>query len=484
MFIAVVAAATARAQEDGVRPERGFTPAGSYALSDIESVDLSGGNLALNVPLASLPPGRGGSPGFRLNLRYNSKLFNSFKQVEWVQSTNRKVDKQYLGDTPDGGWHYSLRYSIELHNRLNNYPDPETIPQPGSPEYIKRYKLLVHFPDGSTREFHPRASAGHLHGFYSVTPSDGAVYYSADGSYVRLEFGSDGDSDWRNNTWTLSFPDGSRVTSDRRQYDRNGNYTEITGVTLPNGHNATKIVDELGRAIYIEYDPTVHPDGTKHDYVFTAGFGNEELRWTIKWKEVHVYKTFYADARGGNLYPNDWRGPWGELNAVTLPSGAQSSYTYLRDGVHALNWARVLENHVRTKTLSHLQEYDDSSTRVDEEWTYGLGQPGSSMPGHGPGSVKNPDGGVLSEGYDRTANSPFQGKPLSTSRPDGTLVERHWRENKSPWMWADSVNPYVKTEFTSIKDASTGAYVKTAITDYDYDRNGNVTRVTQYDWVA
>jgi len=518
LMVTAVLATTVSAQEDGVKPERGFTAAGSYALSNIESIDLSGGNMVLNVPLASLPAGRGGSHGYRLNLRYNSKLFNSFKQVEWDLATSRKIDKQYLGDTPEGGWHYSLDYSLELHNRLNNYPDPESVPQPGSPEYIHRYKLFVHFPDGSTREFHPRASASHLHGFYEVTPYDGAVYYSADGSYIRLQFGSDGDGNWQNNTWTLSFPDGGRVTSDRRHYDRNGNYTAITGVTLANGHPATKIADELGRAIYIEYDPTVHPDGTRHDYVFTAGFGNEELRWTVKWKEVHVYKTFYADARGGNLYPNQWWGPWdvvrqivlpaqtgglsygfgynapdadpypnnshgwGELNTVTLPSGAQVSYSYLRDGLHALNWQRALENHVVTKTLTYLQEYDGSSTQASETWTYGTLSVGSSLPSHGPGRVKNPDDGVLSEGYDRAANSPFLGKPLTTSRPDGTLVERYWRENRSPWMGGQSVNPYVKTEFTSIRNAA-GALIKTAITDYDYDRNGNVTGVAQYDWV-
>ncbi|HEU4768898.1 MAG TPA: hypothetical protein VFS77_16050, partial [Pyrinomonadaceae bacterium] len=36
--------------------------------------------------------------------------------------------------------------------------------------------------------------------------------------------------------------------------------------------------------------------------------------------------------------------------------------------------------------------------------------------------------------------------------------------------------------FTSIKNAA-GTYVKTAIKDYKYDKNGNVTRIAEYDWV-
>ena len=43
-------------------------------------------------------------------------------------------------------------------------------------------------------------------------------------------------------------------------------------------------------------------------------------------------------------------------------------------------------------------------------------------------------------------------------------------------------NSYVKTEFTSIRDVG-GTLTKTAIKDYNYDKNGNVTVVKEYDWV-
>ncbi|HYE75425.1 MAG TPA: hypothetical protein VEF04_18920, partial [Blastocatellia bacterium] len=60
---------------------RGFHPGKSYALSDIESISMSSGNMSLNIPLASLPAGRGSAPGSTLTLLYNSKLFDSYPEI-------------------------------------------------------------------------------------------------------------------------------------------------------------------------------------------------------------------------------------------------------------------------------------------------------------------------------------------------------------------------------------------------------------------
>ena len=54
-------------------PQRGFYPGGSYSLSDIESVDDVSGNVILKIPVAKLPPGRGGS-SFAVDLIYNSAI--------------------------------------------------------------------------------------------------------------------------------------------------------------------------------------------------------------------------------------------------------------------------------------------------------------------------------------------------------------------------------------------------------------------------
>ncbi len=59
-----------RAQEKS--PQRGFYPGGSYAVSDIESINTTSGNLSLRVPLATLPQGRGGLSA-ALALVYNTR---------------------------------------------------------------------------------------------------------------------------------------------------------------------------------------------------------------------------------------------------------------------------------------------------------------------------------------------------------------------------------------------------------------------------
>src|SRR5215211_2244930 len=63
----------------GSTPARGFQPGGSYALSDIETINTTNGNLMLNLALGKLAPGRGGLAG-QLNLRYDSKLYDSHTQ--------------------------------------------------------------------------------------------------------------------------------------------------------------------------------------------------------------------------------------------------------------------------------------------------------------------------------------------------------------------------------------------------------------------
>jgi hypothetical protein len=67
-------------------PERGFRPSGSYALSDIETISTTSGNMILKVPLASLPPGRGGLSA-TLSLLYNSKLYDSFPASAYINQS-------------------------------------------------------------------------------------------------------------------------------------------------------------------------------------------------------------------------------------------------------------------------------------------------------------------------------------------------------------------------------------------------------------
>src|SRR5258708_7581814 len=102
-------------------PKRGFQPGASYALSDIESINTTNGNLMMHFPLASLPVGRGGLTA-GINLVYSSKLYNS--HTSWFQDFSAHppegcpiqgcyYQKTELGFTNDGGLNYIMRYWLE-----------------------------------------------------------------------------------------------------------------------------------------------------------------------------------------------------------------------------------------------------------------------------------------------------------------------------------------------------------------------------------
>jgi RHS repeat-associated protein len=493
-------------------PQRGFHPAGSYALSDIETINTNNGNLMLRLPMASLPAGRGGSLSAVIGLFYNSKIWDS-QTLIWRDLFQNTYTDHLLRESPEGGWRYGFEYKPQLFSRLDDY-DETSKPPCTSLEAIWRYKLKVSFPDGSMHEFRPSGDTDLLQdGYFAMRPdgwrtncysdsphvSGPMTYYSIDGSYLRLEFAHDGDGNWMDNPWTLYFPDGGRVTGGNAPqliYDRNYNYLEIQNITY-NSHPATRIVDQLDRQIIVEY-------AGNQDYIYQWGFNGQQLQWTVKWKTNRVFKAYYPG--DGGLQYLDWQlrvvdqiilpaqagalsyafsynsgtnpgqsNPsygWGEVSSVTLPSGAQASYQYYYDGNDFLGWYQPLENYATRKDLAYQREYDGSSTPVTETWLYSL-TPSVQC------AITEPDGGVLRESQDDKGHS------IVTENPDGSVIERIWREN-IPVGDAipdfTDVNPFVKTEFTSIRNSS-GALVKTAIKDYTYDKNGNVTQMAEYDWV-
>lgn len=526
---------------DVTTPQRGFVPGASYALSDIEHINTTNGNVLVNFALGKLPPGRDGLSG-AIYLIYNSKLFNT--HVDHVLDFSNQLSPQnLLGTTLDGKWRYGVRYDLKIINRNDGLDQPfQCLDGSGNLDQRSVYiwKLKMTFPDGSEHLFRPTGyrdltadgfynvdATGLIHtlggggGSCSVTPSQdpnsAMTYYSSDGSYLRLTIPHDGSG------WTLSFPDGGRVvftasTGQQRVYDRNNNYFDILGITLPNGHLADKLLDQFGRISYIEYDPA-----NNRDYIYTTGVNNQQIMWTVKWKTVSTTKSYVTTGaddghmRGGTsnqTLHGVWRSVdqvimptqagsltytfnynpgagnpsygWGEISSITLPSTAQSSYQWLQDGqgpnAPALPSCKdVLANTLTTKTLSWQDEYDGTLTPKSATWLYFLDDVstliidpdgGSYVEYHGPSSYVNDDMGLVNK----------------VERSDGSKTERIYQKNLIQNYIHESnpksdANPYLKTEFTSIKNAA-GSYSQTAIKDYSYDKNGRVTQVVEYDWVA
>jgi RHS repeat-associated protein len=401
------------------------------------------------------------------------------------------------------------------------------------------YKLRIVFPDGSSHEVRPSAFhdgfAGDAQADYFDVRPDGRIedcggnaqvhtgpisYYSTDGSYLRLDVQHDGDDNWRTNPWTLYLPDGTRVTgggpasTPQRIYDRNDNYIEIETIEHLNGtdHGATRITDQFNRSILLEYNGA----GPGEDKITAAGFGGT-VETKVKWKDIEVTKAYWPCSLGGCLqvpqpevfhdtlsvveritlpvvgsdvlhYDFSYNAPdgpsaspsvgWGELTGIKLPSGAEVNYEFAQDGLSGSHTPEILRNAPHRKLLSYKEEQDNNNTTITEEWTYNISG--------GASTVIGPDGSETTEFFNDTNGSFWDsGLTYQTLLPDGRKIERVWkrnnRENYSDTFRGD--NAYVKRVYTSIKNAA-GTYVKTAIKDYDYDQNGNVTRVAESDWLA
>ena len=541
LSFACAADCLARQTQGVTSPARGLQPAGSYALGDIETISTKNGNLMLHIPLVSLPAGRGGSSA-GIGLYYNSKLYEAYS-TSGEDNQGNNIVLQQLRPSPEGGWRYGLRYSLTLTN-LNEYRlQGFTCGSDPGVNYI--YKLQVNFPDGSSHVLH-RAGQAEYGGFSRNRP-DGwiydcltnsnspavtgpMVYYSTDGSYLRLAVDHDSDGNWENNSWTLSLPDGTRVTgvgpslaTQQQIYDRNNNFITIRNTTF-NGHDATEVVDELERVLRIESNPDLGKD-----FITQSGPGDIEVKWTVEWASEYVFKTCYAvefpqgqiqeqsgvnetlgvvskitlPAEAGSLTyefqynadPETGIDGWGELSSIKLPGGAKVSYKYNMDGLdldtNPVTYKDVLENFPTEKLLTYDDLDDDTTAPVTERLTY------NSI--RGPYNayttfvIEGPDGGVTTEKFSETAWLPRQyaGQPYRTENSDGTVIERVFEGNvpngafptqtqaaDEPW----STNPVVTKEFRSVRNAA-GALSKTALTEYTYDKNGNVLAVKEYDWV-
>ncbi len=509
-------------------PQRGTYSQGSYALSDIENINATNGNLMFHLPLGSLPAGRKGM-GAGVGLYYNSKLWDSWLGYACDYNGNCESDVEQLYASPEGGWRFGYEYKLQTYSRPQFYDcsDPRSM-------YVT--KLVMSFPDGSIHEFRPYGYDDYFgDGWYAVGPNGRGngpnctsvtyttstmTYYSTDSTHLRLDIQHDWSGGWLSNIWTLYLPDGGHITNSeagangQRIYDSNNNFVEIQSVILPNGNPAHKVVDQFNRSLVIEYASTA-------TYVRVPSANGQTLTWTITWKDIN-YSTntgYYSVGGGGGWF--DFGLPWisgvdqiitpaqasgyaytfnyniapglvegfGEIKSVSLPSAdqnkAQATYTYYPYGYASVY--DVQHNPISQKSLKYLNQHDNPTSfdnpanYITEIWSYNI----PTTEYGGSSTITSPDGSIVTESfYPPSGPNPWQGGLIYKSeRPDGTVVERLSQPNtpQSPYLVVD-INPYTKTEFVSIKNAA-GTLVKTAITDYNYDKNGNLMQRAEYDFV-
>lgn len=534
LLLSLISPAVFAQYEPPANVRRGAANGASYSVSDIETINLTNGNLMLNIPLAELPKGRG-SIGQSLSLMYNSKLYSTGTD-ELMDITSQMSLQTRLLPNHDGGWHYvrPSYYTMEVTSRLANNPWVDCNAGPyefGKNAYL--WKVEMTFPDGSRKLFRPSGYSDYYaddyynitangyqyyvssvpdgFGGYSCSASDSSVtaspmtYYSTDGSYMKLVVDHDstpGNKSGTNNTWTLYLPDGGKITggigTNTRIYDRNGNYVE--GMT-----------DNVGRSITITAGSTADEDLVK-----VKGFDNEELVCTVKWKTIYIQREYETQAvtndntRGNpseQIHQGDYRvideiilppqmgslkyefeyyasdtplgtgqtsSGWGEIKSIKLPSGAETEYEYKYGFGTPERLKDVLANSVKKKTLTYNSEYDGTTTPVSEIWTYDITKTAAT--------ITSPDGNVSTQTHgDVSYEHQMTGLVRKIENSNGTKTEKLWDFNGTPAHNNRQINPFVKAEFTSIKDSSN--YTKTAIKEFSYDKNGNQTQVKEYDFI-
>ncbi|MDT7540601.1 MAG: hypothetical protein QOE33_505 [Acidobacteriota bacterium] len=304
-FALTLLAATALAQnsfDHGTPTESkgGTSTASTYAPDKLETVNLANGNLAINLPLATV--GGRGSTSFTVLLSYNSKLWSTqhdqdaeiiahdyydYNQIYVLEPAFDHYKAVY--DTPamkrpgvialGGGWTITpgpYTRTEFVHIDPTQCLDPNYhIEDGGCYKYVLTKMWLV-LPDGSEIEMRDALTDGapsRVPSPYTVMVDRdrGRVWRSTDGSNVTLVTDTPG-------TWVF-FPDGSRYrTSQGRttMYDRQANYLTIDYDTPSAG--STTYTDQLGRQTILQSagggaTVTVKGYGGVPDRVITVGSG-------------------------------------------------------------------------------------------------------------------------------------------------------------------------------------------------------------------
>lgn len=472
-------------------PDRGFQAANSYAASGLDAVNLTNGNMILNFPIASLPAGRGTSPGYQVNLQYNSKLWDS-QQISHDNGTpdeygNDNYQTTGLLPSDTGGWQLYSHYLLRVTDRLNVIaPDVCWLNDPV--EHIAfRWKVEMAMPDGSIKQFYPDTARTYSvgmgdDGYANIDPNGvvytatqgtnpgtqacevmnsyhqettgGMSYITMDGSRIRLFIPYSTSVMVAARSWTLYFPNGNVVQnapSDntavaQRITDRNGNYIEII---------ENKIVDQLGR--YIEFTS----DTSTGDWVIRVkGVGGETVDTRIKWMERWVNRPYTTtrDPRAPQPWGTHMMHSFNVVDKITFPAqlGSQTmSFEYYGDATqpstndYTDGWGEIKEVTLPTgarSSFEYSQDDDIASAILDRYTTRKELLYHEQYDGAAPvekrdswlfyvsktaNGLVNPSGASSGDylHYNFYASHWDSGMAYKSRNPDGSRIERLWAYN-------------------------------------------------------
>jgi len=516
------------------RPVRGLMPTADQVASPLDSIEPVTGKLNIQIPLASLPRGRGGS-GFDVNLQYDSHLYDLRIHPQSGEST-QKLDNTFT----TGGWTYNFQnYRVEEERRVVPL-DCLT----RESKLMMRYRIGL--PDGSQHVLHltgwgdgpGEVLTGAPDGFYpfrldgtvenSICPApppalvQRLTYFTTDGSFLKFEIDADG-SDWRQKYWMLHYPDGTRVSGRDGQaeliIDPNGsaiyfaNYCSDFPTCREPLHSV--IFDDFERAIVIDYN-AFNTGTARVDLVTSDGpDGPQSVIWTIGWELKTVGSSRFIDyvcafeveqycvlntshwvvtsvqlPQAPAEYPpvswnsytfdyNDDSDPdfgYGELDLMRTPFGSVYEYHYLYETpppLPATAQSIMSYNAVKSKKITH--------DGVEDTWTYTFNDSSSVV------HDNQTDSDITHYFFNRSDFNDWKSGLVHTIvEPQGSVRKRVWSQNKvyGHLNYSTSLhknNPYAAFHTTTFGDSS-GVPIRTATTQQLYDKNGQLLVQLEQDW--
>lgn len=357
----------ALAQNENVfRPARGFQPAGSYAVSQLDSINNVTGGVTVRIPLARVS-GRNGA-GLSLGLIYNSALYNlqtqpadEYRVMDYATSMGT-VSLNMLNVSNGGGWRYSHRYSLDIDSRGGSVPGTRVTLVTGDGGSHQLWLRVPVAGQNDTDGYSQFDITGtNINGMH-IGPN--LTYYTTDGSFIRVEVvvGS---------TWTAYFPNGDYVSGpigkDADQVcDRNSNCTHITNTVDPDNLwiTTTELADDFGRKVIISYGGDAF-SGTDQIRALPANASTSgtwgdprnqasPLTTSVTWNTIsfgHPAAVTAGNATSGVMYqcktpegtPSELARDWRCLNSfshrtvsqIQLPNGLSYDFTYADGGAGA-----------------------------------------------------------------------------------------------------------------------------------------------------
>jgi RHS repeat-associated protein len=504
MAILVCASTPAFADDMTGRAELGVSSLATQAASGIDNVNLQNGNVSMQLPLGSLPQFAGGKLSYTLYAYYNSALWKA-RKAEYVGENGQGPCPVTYSTTDvvareEGGWKVGGQYEIifrDAHEDFD-YVQPMDSLCGGDEFYLMDghfFKPILKMPDGSEHEMRINGSFTsyggnheYLAGYYKsqtgnlYNPFTSAVrMYTVDGSYIAVDYGSDG-------SYGIYLKDGTVVTPatvGQRISDRNGNSIllssgsgydfaedEATGrrirwsTTTYSGSLATKVeyqsVGGTWQSVYVVWGTTTvegilyyHRDwniigglggygGTCNDYSYITDTApvvrsivlpNTELSEPAP-QFSFAYNSDTSATVSDSFVSMDCGSPgtvirtasdgMGEISEITMPSGAVINYSYHQDGHHKMfgtvdsSGDNAVSDPLETKTIAH-----DGVSPLDT-WTYSTGVEGAD--------VTNPDSSTYEE--NRFSLDPLRvgfggasgqgGLTYRTIDNNRVMTERHW----------------------------------------------------------